>query len=125
MDNIKPWQIILFVVAIGVLGFSVWKFAFQSNVPKTNSYLTVDIMTGQLYQIRKGKARGVPLPAKHPETGDRTLYPVNQVNELQYEIPDGFKTYLTPNVREGSKLDSGQMTITVIPGNPESFVLLP
>jgi hypothetical protein len=124
MDNIKPWQIILFLVAIAVLGFSVWKFTSSGSVPKTNGYLTVDIMTGQLYDIRKGKARGVPLPAKHPDTGDRTLYPVNQVDELVYEIPSGFETFLTEQVREGSKLDSGKMTITVLPDDPIKFVLL-
>ena len=125
MDNIKPWQIILFVVALVVLGFSVWKFAFTSDVPKTTGYLTVDIMTGQLYDIRKGKARGVPLPAKHPETGDRTLYPVNLVSDLVYEIPTGFEPYLTEKVREGSKLDTGKMTITVVSDKAETFVLLP
>ena len=50
MDNIKPWQIILFIAAVGVLGFSVWKFAFTSDIPTTDGYLTVDIKTGQLYE---------------------------------------------------------------------------
>lgn len=124
MDNIKPWQIVLFILAIGALGFSVWKFTSSSSVPTTNGYLTVDIMTGQRFDIRKGKAKGVPLPAKHPDTGQRTLYPINQVNELVYEIPAGFESYLTENVRDGSKLDPGQMTITVLPDNPIKFVLL-
>jgi len=125
MDNIKPWQIILFVAAIGALGFSVWQFAFSSDVPKTEGYLTVDIMTGQLYEVRKGKARGVPLPAKHPETGDRTLYPVNLIDGLRYEIPEGFESYLTENVREGSVLDPGKLTVTVTDEKPVSFVLVP
>ena len=125
MDNIKPWQIILFIAAVGVLGFSVWKFAFTSDIPTTDGYLTVDIKTGQLYEIKKGKARGVPLPAKHPDTGERTLYPVNHVSDLVYEIPSGFEPYLTDNVREDSKLDSGKMTITVLSEDAEKFVLLP
>ena len=125
MDNMKPWQIILFVVAVAVLGISVWMFAFSSSVPTTDGYLTVDIMTGQRYDIRKGKARGVPLPAKNPDTGDRTLYPIKPIEDLVYEIPNGFKPYLTDNVREGSKIDPGKMTITVLPDDPIRFVLLP
>lgn len=125
MDNIKPWQIVLFVVALGVLGFSVWRFTFSDSVPRTSGYMTVDIMTGQLYDIQKGKARGVPLPAKHPETGIRTLYPVNQIDDLLYEIPSGFESYLTERVREGSKVDPGKMTITVLPDDPIRHVLLP
>lgn len=125
MDKFKPWQIVLFLAAILVLGFSVWKFGFTSSIPTTDGYLTVDITTGQLYDIKKGKARGVPLPARHPDTGDRTLYPVNQVSDSLYEIPLGFESYLTDNVRKNSKIDAGKMTITVLPEDPIRFVLMP
>jgi hypothetical protein len=125
MDKIKPWQIILFIAAIGVLGFTAWKFAFSNGIPKTDGYLTVDIMTGQLYEVRKGKARGVPLPAKHPDTGDRTLYPVNQLDGLRYEIPVGFESFLTENAREGSVLDPGKLTITVSEEEAVTIVLVP
>lgn len=125
MDNIKPWQIVLFVVAAGVLGFSVWRFTFSDSVPRTSGYMTVDIMTGQLYDIRKGKARGVPLPSKHPETGEWTLYPINQVDGLVYEIPSGYESYITESVREKSKLHDGKMTITVLETDPVKHVLLP
>jgi len=127
MDNIKPWQIILIVLAVLVLGFSVWQFAFKDSIPQTDGYLTVDIMTGQLYDIRKGKARGIPLPARHPDTGERTLYPVNpsDVEENEWVVPSGFDSYLTENVRKGSKLDDGAMTITALPEDPIRFILVP
>ena len=123
MENVKPWQIILIVLAIGGLAFSVWKMAPSDSIPKTDGYMTVDIMTGQLYDIRKGKAKGVPLPAKHPDTGVRTLYPVNQVSGTTWEIPGGFDSYLTDDVREGSKLKDGQMTISVLPEEAIVFKL--
>lgn len=125
MDNIKPWQIILFVAAIGVLGFSVWKFGFSSSVPVTDGYLGVDINTGELYNIQKGKARGVPFPVKHPESGDRVIYPVEQVEGLLYEIPAGFESYLTSDVRENSKLRSSSMQIEVVGEDPIRYVLMP
>ena len=124
MDNIKPWQIILLIVALLVLGFSVWKYMLASPIPTTSGYMTVDIMTGQLYDIRKGKAKGVPLPAKNPDTGVRTLYPAQQIEGQLWEIPSGFENFLTEDVREGSKLDPGKMTITVLPDPPIKFVLL-
>jgi hypothetical protein len=125
MDNIKPWQIILFVAAIGVLGFSVWKFGFSSSVPVTDGYLTIDVKTGQLYDIKKGRAKGVSLPAKHPETGERTLFPVNLVDGMDYVIPSGYESFLSEEVREGSKLDPGKFTITASPADPIRHVLKP
>ncbi len=123
MEKVKPWQIVLMVLAVFVLGFSVWKYGFSNAVPETSGYMTVDIMTGQLYDIRKGKAKGVPLPAKHPDTGQRTLYPVNQVDDLIWEIPSGYESFLTEKVRKGSKLRAGKLEIEVLPEDPIRFVL--
>ena len=123
MDNIKPWQVVLMVIAVGVLGFTVWRSMVGGSVPKTSGYTTVDIMTGQLYDIQKGKAKGVPLPAKHPDTGERTLYPVNQVDDLIWEVPDGYSGFLTDKVREGSKLTKGKLEIEVLANQPISFNL--
>lgn len=124
MDNVKPWQIILIVLGFGAIAFLGWRILGANSVPKTSGYMTVDIMTGQLYDIRKGKAKGVPLPAKHPDTGDRTLYPVNQVEDLTWEIPQGFNSFLTENVREGSLIENGKFEIEVLEGEPIKFVLL-
>jgi len=123
MDNIKPWQIILFVVAIAALSFSVIKFGFGDSIPQTKGYMTVDIMTGQLYDVRKGKAKGVPLPAKHPDTGKYTLYPVNQVDGLTWEIPGNYETYLNEGTRRGSVLKDSRLTITVLEDDPIVFTL--
>ena len=123
MDKIKPWQIIVIIIAIAGLGFSVWKFMPTNSVPVTDGYMTVDIMTGQLYDIRKGKAKGIPLPAKNPDTGVRTLYPVNQVNDTTWEIPSGFGSFLTEDVRKGSKIEGGEFTITVLSEEPVVFKL--
>ncbi len=123
MDNVKPWQIILFVLAIGVLAFSAWRFVSSSSIPSTGGYMTVDIMTGQLYDIQKGKAKGVPLPARHPDTDERTLYPVNQVDDLLWEIPSGYDSFLTDKVRKGSVLKDGKFTVETLPEKPIRFKL--
>ena len=123
MENVKPWQIVLLIVAVVVLGFSSWRLMSGGSVPKTKGYMTVDIMTGQLYDIRKGKAKGVPLPAKHPDTGVRTLYPVSQVDDEVWEIPNGYENFLTEKVRKGSKLKDGQFEILVLSDEPIQFKL--
>ena len=121
MEKIKPWQIILMVVAVGVLCFTVWSAMSSGAIPKTSGYMTVDIMTGQLFDVRKGKAKGVPLPAKHPDTGDRTLYPVNQIDGLSWKIPDGYNSFLTENVRKGSVLKKGEFKVEVLPDDAIVF----
>ena len=78
MDNIKPWQIILFIVAIGVLGFSVWKFGFGDSLEgqMANAMIMIDVETGQLYEVDIRGKRGVLIPARNPETRDISLLPV-------------------------------------------------
>jgi hypothetical protein len=78
MSEIKPWQIILIIAAVVVLAFSGWRMMSSGSIDQPEGHMTVDVMTGQLYLVKKGKAKGVLYPAKHPETGERTLYPVNQ-----------------------------------------------
>jgi len=82
MDNIKPWQIILFIVAIGVLGFSVWKFTAGSSVESmmADSIIMVDVKTGQLYEYSVEGQRGVLIPGRHPDTRELSLLPVFEEN---------------------------------------------
>lgn len=78
MSEIKPWQIVLIVVALGVLAFSGYRMMGSGVVKGPSGQMTVDVLTGQLYMLKKGKARGIMYPAKNPDTGDRTLFPVVQ-----------------------------------------------
>jgi len=78
MSEIKPWQIVLIVAALGVLAFSGFRMMGSDVVKGPSGQMTVDVLTGQLYMLKKGKARGIAYPAKNPDTGDRTLFPVSQ-----------------------------------------------
>jgi hypothetical protein len=86
MDNIKPWQIILFVAAIGVLGFSVWKFTAGSSLEAqmADSMIMVDVETGQLYEYSIEGQRGVLIPGRHPDTRKLSLLPVFEENGEWY-----------------------------------------
>lgn len=81
MGRVKPWQIILAVVAFGVFGFSIWNFAFGGAVDQPEGILVVDVVSGELFDLQKGSARGLLLPARHPVSGERTLFPVEQLED--------------------------------------------
>ena len=76
MSDIKPWQIGIIIVAIAMLAFSGWRMMGSGVVKGPDGQMTVDVLTGQLYDVRKGKARGIMYPVKNPETGERTLFPL-------------------------------------------------
>jgi len=78
MEKIKPWQIILIVVAIAVLGFSVWRQLSKQRIELPNSVVVVDVTTGDLYRMKLGKRNGAYFPERNPETGKHTLMPIEK-----------------------------------------------
>ncbi len=80
MDDLKPWHIVLIIAAVGVLGFSVFRFGIGSSpeAQMADSITMVDVETGQLYNFSLKGRRGVLVPGKNPETGKFTLMPVYQ-----------------------------------------------
>lgn len=78
MENVKPWQIILIVLAFAVLGFSVLKFGIGGSVEgqMANTMTLVDVQTGQLYIANIGGKNGIMIPTPHPETDEIALVPV-------------------------------------------------
>lgn len=121
MDNVKPWQIILMVLAVAVFGFSIWRFGgFGSSIPKHESILLVDVMTGQLYDAHKGDAKGILLPARAPGTGERTLFPVEQDESGAWRLRDRYvSTFKQMQLK--SEVVSADMTVRVKSDEPEYY----
>lgn len=88
MGNVKPWQIILIVVAFGALGFSVWKFGFSagSEALMANSVIMVDVETGELFEFSLKGRRGVMVPGENPDSGKITLMPVFKQDDGSWMI---------------------------------------
>ena len=82
MDDIKPWHIVLIVAAIGVLGFSVFKFGLGKSDESlmADSITMVDAESGQLFSFSLKGRRGVMVPGKNPDTGKYTLMPVSKTD---------------------------------------------
>lgn len=78
MDKIKPWQLILIVLAIAVLGFSVWKYGGGKSPESqlANSMMLVDVQTGQRFIADISGKKSVLLPARNPDTQEVSLIPV-------------------------------------------------
>jgi hypothetical protein len=89
MDNVKPWQIILMVLAVAVLGFSIWRFALNRGPDLPDSVVLVDVKTGDLFRLDLGGRKRGYYPEQHPDTQERTLLPA-------YEAEDG-TWFLSPH----------------------------
>ncbi|MCC5821819.1 MAG: hypothetical protein LAT64_00865 [Phycisphaerales bacterium] len=92
MGEAKPWQIILVVVALGVLGFSVWRSMNSGKPELTRSVMLADVATGDLFELSLAGRRAAVYPEIHPDTGERTLMPVKQEEDgtwklLEYTFP--------------------------------------
>ncbi len=88
MDNIKPWQIVLFIAAVAVLGFSLWRQLGSGQVDLPNSVLVVDVETGEMYRMSLGKRNGAYFPEKNPDTGEHNLMPVVKTDSGEWIVPN-------------------------------------
>jgi len=86
MDDLKPWHIVLLVAAIGVLGYSVFRFVFSSGPDLPDTVLLVDVKSGDLFRLDVSGRKAGYYPEKHPDTGDRSLLPVRQLDDGTWVI---------------------------------------
>lgn len=127
MSDIKPWQIVLIVAAIIVLAFTGLRVLGGEQVQDGPSgYMTVDVLTGQLYLLKKGKAKGMVLPAKNPETDERTLYPVEETDSGEWELDQRLAEVMPEDLQERSRIleeSSNGIQIEVLDEKPIVHVL--
>ncbi len=84
-QKVKAWQIALFVAAAAVLAVSAF-FAFRgSGVEFSNRVMLVDVKTGQVFAVDSTN-KTITVPARHPETGERTLFPVEREEKGEWRI---------------------------------------
>lgn len=122
MGDLKPWQIVVIIAAVIAVGFTGWRLLTADRVAQPSGYMTVDVRTGQLYDIQKGKARGVVVPARHPETGERTLYPVNNENGT-WKLDEGYAEHMPEPLKKAIGFTNAQ-NFQVKPDPPITFVLV-
>lgn len=93
MGQLKPWQMVLIVVAVVVLGASIaWQVFGRERVDKADSVLLMDVATGDLYRVDVRGSRGVAIPARHPDNGERTLIPVIRDDDGVWTITERYRS---------------------------------
>ncbi|MDX9911176.1 MAG: hypothetical protein RBS39_05035 [Phycisphaerales bacterium] len=96
MDGkLKPWQIVLFVAALGAVGFAVYSSVTGAGpVNLRDRFEFVDMTTGELITIdRKGKT--LLIPCRNPATDKYTLLPVQKGDDGKYRIMDRYLPMLS------------------------------
>ncbi|HYE61362.1 MAG TPA: hypothetical protein VD997_05145 [Phycisphaerales bacterium] len=81
MGTVKPWQIVVMVLAVvAVIGSVVYSCSGESTAPpeQAREVTLVDIRTGDLFIADYPERRPVMFPAKNPDDQQMTLYPVNE-----------------------------------------------
>jgi hypothetical protein len=89
MGNVKPWQIVLMVVAVVAVGASAYfSFSGGSEVKFAKEITMVDVNTGDLFFFPVSRREVVFPPETNPTTGKRALLTVNK-NESGKWILEG------------------------------------
>ncbi len=75
MRKLKPWHYVVFLLAIVAMAYGVYRVVGSGQKADfAQRIYAIDVVTGQVYEFDIGKKIAI-FPAKHPETGERTLLP--------------------------------------------------
>ncbi len=88
MGSLKPWQLVLVIVAALVLAVSLWMVFSSDRVFQPNQVVLVDVSTGDRFISKTSGNRMTILPAWHPETGERSLYPIIKNDEGEWVVSE-------------------------------------
>jgi hypothetical protein len=86
MGTVKPWQIVVMVLAVLAVVGSVLYSCSGSNtgVDVASEMRLVDVKTGEFFVAKLSDKQLVTLPAKNPTSGEPTLFPVYEKEGAWY-----------------------------------------
>ena len=121
MGNIKPWQIVVMVLAVlALVGSLVYSCSGDNDTTVTQADVVrmVDIETGQLIQASYPAKAPVMFPATNPETGKVALYPVREI-EGKWRLDMRYMSRIRSHqgLKDGLIVDG--KTGEVAPSNPK------
>ena len=93
MDKIKPWQIVLIVVALAAIAFSAFRLMGTETIESqmADSLTLVDAQTGQRYTASLKGENAVFLPARNPDTKKIALLPIYE-EDGQWYVWERYRT---------------------------------
>ena len=121
MQNVKPWQIALFVAAIAALAFGMyWSFFRGPKAESTNRTVLVDVTTGELFEFST-KKRGVVIPERNPDSGKIALFPATENDQGQWVVERRYYAGGALEEVEGdpAKLDQSTGVVSVTTDAPK------
>ncbi len=119
MGEMKPWQWVVVVAAVLMIGYTAFSFLTGSRIPNPNSITVADIETGEMFTIDTSGRKLAILPATNPETGKRTLFPVRQDENGQWVVTPLMAGTLADYEGEAAALESATtMVVRVAEGSP-------
>ncbi|MDX2130488.1 MAG: hypothetical protein SFY69_00360 [Planctomycetota bacterium] len=81
MSGIRPWQIVILVLAVVALIASIaFTASGDDSVDFADSVLLVDLETGELIDAPYPSGKSISLPAINPATSKRSLFPVEKTD---------------------------------------------
>lgn len=120
MGEMKPWQWVVVVAAVLMIGYTAFSFLTGSRIPNPNSITVADIETGEMFTIDTSGRKIAILPATNPETGKRTLFPVRQDEEGRWVITQLMVGTLAGYEGEAAALESAESRVVrVAEGSPQ------
>ena len=87
MSQVKPWQIVLIIVAVAAAGTSAYlTLSGGSEIQTDDHVLLVDITSGELFSFPTGGHKAIVTPAKNPGTGKVALFRVFKNNAGDWTV---------------------------------------
>lgn len=119
MGEMKPWQWVVVVAAVLMIGYTAFSFLTGSRIPNPNSITVADIETGEMFTIDTSGRKLAILPAINPETGTKTLYPVREDEQGRWVVTPIMAGMLAEYEGEGAALENLQTRVVrVAEGRP-------
>ncbi len=101
MGNVKPWQIVLLVVAVVAVATSAYfSMSGEPNIQAKTSVLMFDVNTGDSQEMGFGKG-GAAYPGINPKTKTLSMLPIQQREDGKWYLIERYASALK-NI-EGSK----------------------
>ena len=88
MQNVRPWQVVLFVVAVIGLATGVFIMSSGRGLDLSDSIIMVDVETGELFRFSVAGNRGVGVPNFNPDSGNLSLLPVKKDENGEWRLTE-------------------------------------
>jgi len=119
MGEIKPWQWVVVVAAVLMIGYTAFSFLTGTRIPNPSSIMVADIETGEMFTIDTSGRKLAILPAINPDTGTKTLYPVREDEQGRWVVTPIMAGMLAEYEGEGAALENPQTRVVrVAEGSP-------